>query len=128
MIEVNEETALLNDFTCPECGNVYELNDDPKISASFNEEIKKLGNYLNDLQIELKKEYEKIEGEKMKKHKKEDRKKARERAKKLEERRALRKIEKKKYEKIERITKRIKRKNKKLKRGKRKTKKSRRKK
>ncbi len=30
-IEVSEETALLNDFTCTECGNVYELHDDKKL-------------------------------------------------------------------------------------------------
>ncbi len=95
MIEVNEETALVNDFTCPECGNVYELNDDPKIIENINEEIKKSENYLRDIQNELRIDYERIEGEKIKKHKKEEKKKAEERAKKLVERRKLREAEKK---------------------------------
>lgn len=96
MIEVNEETALLNDFTCPECGSVYELNDDPKIFEGINEEIKKLETYLNNIQGELKIEYEKIGSTKMKKHKREERKKAKDKAEKLAERRKLREAEKKK--------------------------------
>ena len=36
-IEVTEETALLNDFICPECEEVYELSDDSELI----EELKK---------------------------------------------------------------------------------------
>ncbi|MBI2449360.1 hypothetical protein HYV49_03625 [Candidatus Pacearchaeota archaeon] len=95
-IEVNEETALLNDFTCPECGEVYQLNEDPKISESVNNEIKKMEDYLKDVQNELKIEYEKINKHKERKHKKDEKKKAKEKAKKLIERRAQREAEKKK--------------------------------
>ena len=43
--EVNEETALLNNFICPECDEVYELSDDSKVI----EEIEKKASRLKKL-------------------------------------------------------------------------------
>ncbi|MBU3913849.1 MAG: hypothetical protein KKB21_00650 [Nanoarchaeota archaeon] len=40
--EVNEETALLHNFTCNECGEVYELQTDKKIINDLVLKIKKL--------------------------------------------------------------------------------------
>lgn len=45
-IEVNEETALLNNFTCQECGEVFELSDN-KIR------IELVGKNINKLKKEL---------------------------------------------------------------------------
>ena len=41
-IEVTEETALLHDFICPECGEVYELQDNSKSIKDINLNINKI--------------------------------------------------------------------------------------
>lgn len=63
-IEVAEESALINDFVCPECEQVYELSDNSPIIGELEKNL-----------IKLKKEIEfviserKIEGEKLEKKK-----------------------------------------------------------
>ena len=52
-VEVSEETALLNEFVCHECGQVYELNTDTKIINELNSKINKLSKELFSIQEEL---------------------------------------------------------------------------
>ncbi|MBS3066830.1 hypothetical protein J4205_03315 [Candidatus Pacearchaeota archaeon] len=66
-IEVTEETALLHDFICPECGEVYELQDNSKSIKDINLNINKIKLKLKEVESEL----EVIGGKKEKKIKKE---------------------------------------------------------
>ena len=66
-IEVTEETALLHDFICPECGEVYELQDNSKSIKDINSNIGKVKLKLGEVESEL----EFIGGKKEKKIKKE---------------------------------------------------------
>ncbi len=66
-IEVTEETALLHDFICPECGEVYELQDNSKSIKDVNLNINKIKLKLKEVESEL----EVIGGKKEKKIKKE---------------------------------------------------------
>ncbi len=52
-IEVSEETALLNDFTCTECGNVYELNEDKKILTEIQGNINRIEKNLAVVREEI---------------------------------------------------------------------------
>ena len=76
-IEVNEETALMHNFTCSECGEVYELQTDKKIVNDLGAKIRKLESTiavivqeLNSIHEKEKKRQEKA----MKKEKKKPRK------------------------------------------------------
>ncbi len=66
-IEVNEETALLNNFTCPECYEVYELSDNSELIGDIDKKISKLKKELAAVSIEKAKEGEKLAKEKAKK-------------------------------------------------------------
>lgn len=57
--EVNEETALLNNFTCSECGEVYSLQTDKKINTDLALKIKKLETSIQTIRDELAKIREK---------------------------------------------------------------------
>jgi len=87
-IEVSEEAALLNDFICPECEEVYELSD----NSVFIKELRKA---ISRIEKELKfvSEEKNVEGEKIEK------KKARKIKKAEEERKAKRKRTMKKIKK-----------------------------
>ena len=63
-IEVNEETALLNDFICPECDEVYQLSDDSEVIKDLENKIQKLNK-----EIEMVSEHQSIEGDKLDKEK-----------------------------------------------------------
>lgn len=52
-VEVSEETALLNNFTCNECGQVYELQTDKKVLNELNLHINKLELSLKSIKEEL---------------------------------------------------------------------------
>lgn len=52
-IESNEETALLYQYTCPECGEVLQLKDKGKEVEQLEKEIAKLGAILNSIEQEL---------------------------------------------------------------------------
>jgi len=88
-IEVGEETALLNNFVCPECGQVYEL-------AKIDKTVKELENKVNRLRKDLV-----IIGE--------------EKEKILEKLRKKRKRELKKIEKLKKKKRKVKKKPKKVK-------------
>jgi transcription factor E len=90
-LEVNEDSALLNDFTCTECEEVYELADQSENLAELEKEIKKLERDLELVKFEKGIEGEKLEKKKqrklkkLEKEKKEKKRIAREKAKKEKE-------------------------------------------
>ena len=98
-IEVTEDVALINDFTCPECEEVYELNDDPKIIERIEKEISKIKREIKLVEEEREKEGEKIEKKKAKKVKKAEKERKERRAAKRKENARIRAREKKKSEK-----------------------------
>lgn len=51
--EVSEEVALNNNFLCPECGEVYVLNDNKKSINDLSGNITKLKKELADINSEL---------------------------------------------------------------------------
>lgn len=71
-IEVSEETALLNDFTCTECGNVYELNEDAKIITEIKNNIARTEKNIATVQEEISKA--RVQKESKKGKKKQERK------------------------------------------------------
>jgi len=115
-IEINEETALLNNFICPECDEVYELSDDSEVVNQIEKNISKLKKEINLVTEEKSREEEKIGKEKAKKIKKaEDEKKAT-RKKASKARKKLKEKERKEEEKLKELKKkRRKEKNKKIK-------------
>lgn len=88
--EVSEESALLHEFTCQECGEVYNLNEDQKIFGDLKNEISKLEKYksglteeLNKVKIEREKKQSKIR-RKLENKVKKERQAKREKKKRLE--------------------------------------------
>jgi len=88
-IEVSEETALLSEFACKECGQVYDLAESEKIIKELEIKIKKL---MKKLEL-IKKESAII---KQKEQKKRERKAAREKKKKQKRKKAAAKRKKQK--------------------------------
>jgi len=84
-IEVSEGTALLNQFTCPECGQVYVLSENNKL-------IKELENKIN----KSRKSLELIRGEKGKIMEKEEKSLRRKEAREKKEAKKKKKTAKKK--------------------------------
>ena len=97
--EVNEETALLNDFMCKECGMVYELNESKKVINELNSRIAFLKKEKEDTEREIKIIEEKEEKAKKRREKKVANEKKAMRAKRALERKKLREKEKRKAEK-----------------------------
>jgi len=79
--EIGEEAALLHNFSCQECGEVYTLNEDEKILHLLEARITKLERERQDILQEMcsLNEQKRVKGEK--KAKREKAKKARERKK-----------------------------------------------
>ncbi len=80
-MEVTEEQALLHEFTCPECGEVFALKDSTESINHIEKEIQKLRNKV----VEIKKvldEIEAVEAAKAKKASAESKKKPVKNAKK----------------------------------------------
>jgi len=80
-IEVSEETALLNEFACSECDEVYELSDDSEVINDLEKKITKIKKEMESVVGEREKEGEKLEKEKSKKIKIEEKKRSEARAK-----------------------------------------------
>jgi len=66
-VEVSEETALLNNFTCQECGQVYVLAENDKAVKELENKILKLEKQLKFIQEERGKLEEEIRKKKQKK-------------------------------------------------------------
>jgi transcription initiation factor TFIIE subunit alpha len=125
-IELNEETALLNEFTCPECEEVYELSDDSDVVQELERKIAKLKRELELVVSEKSIEGEKVDKEKTRKIKKAEKKKADERAKARKKAKKIRdkeKAEAAKNEKPKKEKKTLKKEKKTLKKAKKKSKK-----
>jgi len=73
-IEVTEETALLNNFACPECEEVYTLSDNSIIAKELEKKINKIKKEIDLVGIERGKEGEKLEQKKTRKIKAEEKK------------------------------------------------------
>jgi transcription factor E len=95
-VEYTEESALLNDFTCPECGNVFTVKDNSLVLKELRKNLAKLIRELVFVEEELSKEKEKVNKEKAKISKKIE--------KELKYKKDLKKKERKKQmEKIKRL-------------------------
>lgn len=66
-VEVNEETALLNNFICKECDGVYQLADNTKAIQEINDKITKLKKDVELASMEKSKEGTEIASKKSKK-------------------------------------------------------------
>lgn len=80
-IELNEETALLHDFTCNECGEIFSRKDNTKMLKDLKKTLEKLSSELVLINQEIDKEKEQFEKVKLKQNKKEKLEKAEKRAK-----------------------------------------------
>jgi transcription factor E len=87
-IEYNEENAMLHDFTCNECGEVFSVKDNEKVIKEFKKNEDKYENKLKLIDNEISIEKEKLEKIKMKENKKIEQ----EKMKQKEETRRLQKI------------------------------------
>jgi len=112
-IETTEEGALLNDFICPECEEVYELADNEEIIKKIEKNISKLQREIKIISEERMKEEEKVEKKKARKIKREEKKKKIARQKKRG-RKKIKKISKpkKSKKKVKKIKKRARKKKK----------------
>jgi transcription factor E len=87
--ELNEETALINSFTCNECGGLFTLKDNSKTVKDLQKNLEKLKEELKLIETELEIEKEKTEKSKVREAKKQklikdsSRKKKREDSKKI---------------------------------------------
>lgn len=99
-IEYNEENALLHDFTCPECGNVFVIKDNTKVIKEFKKNLEKFQKELGIIDDEIRKEKEKDDKKKIKEIKKEVKEKLRKRQEKKKERDRLKIKEMKKEKKV----------------------------
>ena len=80
-IELNEETALLHDFTCNECGEIFSRKDNTKMLKDLKKSLEKLSSELVFINQEIDKEKEKFEKIRSKQTKKEKLEKSAKRAK-----------------------------------------------
>jgi transcription initiation factor TFIIE subunit alpha len=105
-IELSEENAILYDFTCDQCGDIFTMKDNTKVLNEFNKNLDKLKKKLQLVNekidsvkevLEKKKARELAKEAKEKEKKKEEKKK--ERKKIADEKRALKKKEADKTEK-----------------------------
>jgi len=65
-IEFNQENALLNNFTCNECGDIFELKDNSKVLRELKKNLNRIENELKGVEEEMEKEKSKLEKEKQK--------------------------------------------------------------
>jgi len=88
-IEFNEENALLNDFTCSECGEIFTVKDNSKLLRELKKNYEKLKSQLELLDKEIEKEKETEFKKKDKEKKKEEKKVAKEKKKIRDSRKLL---------------------------------------
>src|SRR3989338_700557 len=112
-VEYNEENAMLNNFTCSECGNVFSIKDNTKGLKDLKKELDNFENQMVLLNEEINKEKSKQGKKRMRVIKREKR----EKEKIAKEKRLIRKEEKLKMKKIDNKLKKAK-KNKKIKKHK----------
>src|SRR5690606_36638395 len=71
-LEYNEDQALLMNFTCHECGEVFTVQDNPKIIKDLEKALSKIDEKLKLVELELDKERAKSEKKKAIELKKEE--------------------------------------------------------
>ncbi|MEK6885577.1 MAG: hypothetical protein AABX17_01270 [Nanoarchaeota archaeon] len=81
--EVNEENALITNFTCSECGEVYGLADNGPLIEEVKKKIEKLNRELESIRSEIRQEQEKMDKKLLKTIKKDKLKKSIERRAKM---------------------------------------------
>jgi len=69
-VEYTEENALLNDFTCPECGNVFVLKDNTKTIKDLRKVFDKMKKELEGIDSEVEKERSVLDKQREKEDKK----------------------------------------------------------
>jgi len=75
-IELNEENALLHNFTCNECGSIFVLKDNVKAIKEMRKNFEKLKKDLSLIDEEINKELEKTQKKRSRERIKEEKKKA----------------------------------------------------
>ena len=97
-IELSEENALLNNFTCTECGAVLTLRDNTKLLKELRKTKERMEKDLSIVNGELEKEREKDEKKRIKEIRKTERKikaeRAKKRAKRMKEKPAKKAVKK----------------------------------
>lgn len=79
-IEMNEETAMLHEFSCPECGEVFTTTDNEKILKEMKKQLERLEDKRSEINQEIEKEQTKVDKTKEKIIKKQEKEKAAKRA------------------------------------------------
>lgn len=79
-IESNEETSLLYQYTCPECGEVLQLKDKGKEIENFEKELVRLEGILSSVEQEIGVVVKKDEAVRARKNRAEAKKKSKEHA------------------------------------------------
>ena len=85
-IEYNEENALLQDFTCPECGGVFVIKDNTKLVKELKKNLEKFQKEVETIEEEITGEKEKGDKRKTKEMNKEAKEKVKKRMEKKVER------------------------------------------
>ena len=88
-VEFNEENALLNNFICNECGDVFTIKDNAKLLRELKKILNKLNKQIEGIDVELGKEQAKVDKVKEKERKKEAAEKEKERKKRAAIRKRL---------------------------------------
>lgn len=107
-VEVNEETALLNNFICPECNDVYQLADNTKVIQEINDKITKLKKDVELVSMEKSKEETEIALKKSKRLEAAKRREAKKQKKSIKKIKKIRRKHKKTKQKKIKRTKRYK--------------------
>ena len=105
-IEFSEENALLQNFTCSECGQVFVMKDNTRLLKELSKNLEKKGKRLQIIDKEIINEKEKLEKKKIKEMKKESKvkkekatKKKAEKKKKIVKKKVVKKVKTKKISK-----------------------------
>src|SRR3990167_4190179 len=102
-VELNEENALFNNFTCTECGSILVLKDNSKMINEMKRNLERLRKDLGFVQQEIAKENQSLEKKKSKEMKKERKelegKKLIQKLERMKKKKADKKLEKKTFKK-----------------------------
>jgi len=74
-LEYNEDEALLMDFTCDECGDLFKTKDNSKLIRELNKRLEKIDERLEFINVEIEKEQKKLDKKKTIQLKKEEKEK-----------------------------------------------------
>jgi len=89
-IEFNEENALVHEFTCNECGDLFTIKDNTKVLRELKKNFNKFEKELSLIEEEIEKERGKMEKVKLKIFKKEEKEKVKKKAEAAAKRKAAR--------------------------------------